>query len=306
MRVLLSGAHGLVGGALTAALRGDGVEVVILARPQAPDDAGSAAVPWDPGQGHVDHRALDAQGPYDAVVHLAGAGIGDRRWSPARRHQILDSRTRPTRLLAEAVAAMSPPPSAFVCASAVGYYGDRGAEILTEESHRGAGFLAEVSAAWEEAASPAAAATRVVNLRSGIVLAPHGGALGRQLPLFRLGLGGRLGSGQQYVSWISLADEVAVVRRAIDDGRLAGPVNAVAPAPVTNAELTRALGRALGRPTLLAVPAPLLAVAFGREMAGELLLASQRVHPARLAAGGHRFVHPDIDQALAWVLAHGS
>ncbi|MGH9093285.1 MAG: TIGR01777 family oxidoreductase, partial [Acidimicrobiales bacterium] len=261
-------------------------------------------VAWDPAAGTVDRDALQRLGPFTAVVHLAGAGIGDRRWTGGRRRELVASRVGPTRLLAGVVAAMDPPPEVLVSASAVGFYGDRGDEELSEDSAGGTGFLADLCRDWELAAATVADRVRVVHLRSGIVLDAGGGALARQLPLFRLGLGGRLGSGRQYTSWITLEDEVAVVRRAVQDDRLAGPVNAVAPDPVTNAELARALGGALHRPALLPVPRPALELALGAGMAREMVLASQRVLPARLAAAGHGFAHPTIDLALAAVLAH--
>lgn len=308
MRVLVSGSHGLIGGALVRSLEADGHQVVRLVREPAGPGAGPggpAVVPWDPGAGTVDRAALDRPGPFHGVVHLAGAGIGDRRWTADRRRALVASRVGPTRALAGVVASLDPPPGVLVSASAVGYYGDRGDEELTEESPGGTGFLADLCRDWERAAATAADRVRVVHLRSGIVLDAGGGALVRQLPLFRLGLGGRLGSGRQYTSWITLDDEVAVVRRAVDDHRLAGPVNAVSPHPVTNAELTRALGRALHRPALFPVPRPALDVVLGAGMAGEMVLASQRVLPARLADAGHRFAHPDLDGALAAVLAPG-
>lgn len=311
MTVLLSGSHGLVGTALAADLAAGGVTVVRLVRDTAGRGAGEqgggqpTTVGWDPRRGAVDHHALRRHGPYSAVVHLAGAGIGDRRWTPRRRQELVDSRVGPTRHLAGIVRALDPVPGVLVSASAVGYYGDRGDEVLTEESARGEGFLSDLCRDWEQAAATAAGDLRVVQLRSGVVLDARGGALAKQLPIFRLGLGGRLGDGRQYTSWISLADEVGVIRRAIDDDRLVGPLDATAPSPVTNAELTRALGRALHRPAVLPVPRAALAVALGAEMSRETVLASQRVLPARLAAVGHEFAHPDVDAALASALAAG-
>jgi hypothetical protein len=304
VNILLSGAGGLIGRAFAdqAADRGD--RVVPLVRPASSGaDRAGPSVAWDVAAGTVDRAALDRLGPFDAVVHLAGAGIGDRRWTAGRRREIRDSRVRSTRLLAAVLPSLDQPPRVLVSASAVGYYGNRGAEILTEESGAGAGFLADVCRAWEAEAEAIDEPLRVVRLRSGIVLTGHGGALARQLPLFRLGLGGRLGPGRQYVSWITLDDHLAVVRRAIDDDRLAGPVNATAPAPVTNAELTAALGRALHRPAVAAVPRPALRLALGRQLADELLLAGQRAVPARLTAIGHPFAHPDIDTALGSLFA---
>jgi hypothetical protein len=237
------------------------------------------------------------------VVHLAGAGIGDRRWSEVRRREIMGSRVAGTTEVARALVALDPRPAVLVSASAVGFYGDRGDEVLTEASGPGTGFLAEVCQAWEAASEAASAAgVRVVTLRSGVVLAKQGGGLAKQLPLFRLGLGGRLGSGRQYLSWITLDDEVAVIRRAIEDASLSGPLNATAPEPVTNAEFTRALGRALRRPAVVWVPGPALELALGAGIARELLLAGQRAMPVALAAIGHRFGHPQIGGALRALL----
>jgi uncharacterized protein (TIGR01777 family) len=260
-------------------------------------------VAWDPAGGTIDEGALTALGPFDAAVHLAGAGIGDHRWTANYQAEIRRSRSGPTRLLAGVVAGLRPVPAVLVSASAVGYYGDRGAEVLTEESGRGKGFLADVCADWEAATAPAEEATRVVRLRTGIVLDRHGGALARQLPLFRLGLGGRLGRGDQYTSWITLDDAVTAIVRAVQDARLVGPVNLCAPAPVTNAEFARALGRALHRPAALAVPRRAVQLVLGAEMAGELLFSSQRAVPSRLEAVGHPFAHPELGGALAAVLA---
>lgn len=305
--MLVSGAHGMIGATLVAALTREGHATVVLDRPsserrEVPGAAGQ--VPWDPARGTLDRRALADQGPFDAVVHLAGAGIGDRRWSAARRLELVESRVASTRLLAGELAAADPPPGVLVSASAVGIYGDRGDEELTEESPPGRGFLADLCRQWEEATAAAAeAGVRVVTLRSGVVLSPGGGALARQLPLFRLGLGGRLGDGRQWVSWITLADEMGAILRVLSDAALQGPVNATAPNPVTNAELTRALARAVHRPALVAVPRAALALALGGELVDEMLLASQRVRPARLASVGHRFEHPDLDAALTAILA---
>jgi uncharacterized protein len=303
VRVLVSGARGLIGAALSAELLERGDDVITLDRPGAnpgPSAGGVRAVPWDPAAGAIDREALGANGPYDAVVHLAGAGLGDRRWSRARRDELVRSRVDSTRLIVAELGAMSNPPGVLVNASAIGIYGERGDELLTEESGPGDGFLAELCQQWEAATRPAAdAGIRVVCLRSGIVLSARGGALARQLPLFRLGLGARLGSGRQYVSWISLVDEVGAIRRAIDDRSLAGPLNATAPEPVTNAVFTRALGRAVHRPTVLRAPGAALALALGAEMAKEMLLAGQRVVPAKLLGAGHRFAQVRVDEALA-------
>jgi uncharacterized protein (TIGR01777 family) len=297
VRVAVSGSSGLIGTALCRALVGRGDEVVRLVR--RPPGPGEAA--WDPAAGRVDEGALAGA---DAVVNLAGAGIGDRRWTPGRRRELVASRVDATSVLARALAAAGERPRVLVNASAVGVYGDRGDELLDETSAPGSGFLADLCGRWEQATAPAAeAGVRVLCMRSGIVLSAAGGALGRQLPLFRLGLGARLGSGRQWVSWISIQDEVGALLHVLDHDDLHGPVNAVAPGAVTNRQLTAALGRVLRRPAVLAVPAPLLRAALGRELADEALLASQRVRPAVLERSGYRFAHPDLDGALEALLA---
>jgi uncharacterized protein (TIGR01777 family) len=297
MRVVISGSSGLIGRALAITLSARGDEVTALVR-RSPH-AGEAR--WDPVSGSIDAGALEGA---DAVVHLAGAGIGDKRWSTARRHEIVSSRVQATTLLAQTLAGLDQPPSVLVSASAVGYYGDRGDEELTEDSRSGTGFLAEVCRAWEDATAPAAqAGLRVVQLRSGVVLSARGGALARQLPLFRLGIGGRLGTGRQWLSWIALSDEVGAILHALDQPAVVGPVNATAPTPVTNRDFTRALGRALHRPSVLAVPGFALKVALGSDFASEMVLAGQRVLPAKLRATGYAFDHTSIDTALSAVLA---
>ena len=302
MRVLVTGSHGLIGRALIARLEAGGHEVVRLVRPGVPGEVVRSGVSWDPMRGRVDQSALRRAGPFYGVVHLAGAGIGDRRWTPARRREILDSRVRSTTGLATALAELPDPPEVLVSASAVGYYGDRGDELLDETSGPGRGFLADLCQQWEQATAPADDRSRVVHLRSGIVLSPEGGALGRQLPLFRLGLGGRLGHGRQYVSWITLEDEVGLVEFALTN-EIHGPMNATAPEPVTNAEFTAALGHALGRPTFLSVPRPALSLVLGSELVDEALLASQRAVPAAALAGGFRFRQPTVGPALGHLLA---
>jgi len=307
MRLLVTGSSGLIGTALVdaALARGDTVTRLVrgTSRPR-PGPAGITDVTWDPTSDKVDTATLVAAGPFDAVVHLAGAGVGDKRWSPARKTEILESRTRSTDLIARTVAALDPAPAVLVSASAIGYYGDRGDEQLTEESAAGTGFLAEVCVAWEDATAPAVASgIRTVLLRTGIVLSPTGGALAKQLPLFRLGVGGKIGSGHQYWSWITLDDEVAAILHCIDDASLSGPVNATAPHPATNAELTKALGAALHRPSFATVPAPALKLVLGPEMAADMVLASQRVVPAQLEHSGFTFRHPDLDGAVRSVVA---
>jgi len=296
MRIAVSGSSGLIGSALVARLTAEGHDVRRLVRGGGgnPGD-----VAWDPVAGTVDHAALAGT---EAVVHLAGAGIGDRRWTRARKEVIRASRVDGTAALSRAVAGLDPPPAVLVSGSAIGWYGDRGDEELTEDSGPGGGFLAEVCRAWEAATAPAAdAGVRVVHVRSGVVQSPAGGALARQLPLFRLGLGGPLGRGRQYISWISLDDEVGALGHALTAGSLAGPVNLVAPAPVTGAEYARTLGRVLGRPARLPVPRAAMAVPFGRELVDELL-ASQRVRPGRLEAAGYRFAHRELEPALRHLL----
>lgn len=300
MRVVVTGSTGLIGRALLPALEAAGHETTALVR-RSP---GAGEARWDPSAGRIDAGALDGAG---AVVHLAGAGIGDQRWTPARREVILRSRVDTTRLLSDTLAGLGRPPAVLVSASAVGYYGDRGAEELTEASGPGTGFQAEVCRAWEEATAGAeAAGVRVVHLRSAVVLDPDGGALRRQLPLFRFGLGGRLGSGAQWFSWISRRDEVGAILHALAETALAGPVNASAPGPVTNREYTRLLARALHRPAALAVPPAALRLALGRQLTDELLLGSLRVLPKKLLDTGFRFEDPALAEALVAVVGKGS
>jgi uncharacterized protein len=294
--VAITGSHGLIGSALVPRLESAGHRIVRVVR----GEAGPGEISWDPSAGRLDPGDLVG---LDAVVNLAGAGIGDRRWNDARKQVLLDSRVRATELLSRALADCDRPPSVMLSASAVGYYGDRGDEPVMEDSPPGSGFLADLCRQWEAATAAAGdAGIRVVHLRTGIVLARRGGALGKQLPLFKFGLGGRLGSGDQYTSWISLEDDVGAIELALRSPALRGPVNVVAPNPVTNAEFTSALGRAVHRPAVLPVPGPALRLVFGREMAGEMLLSGQRAVPRALEAAGHVFAHPVIDDALRWVL----
>jgi uncharacterized protein (TIGR01777 family) len=293
LRVAVTGASGLIGPALVAHLRGLGHEVLRLVRHPAgaPDE-----VTWDPAAGTVDLGRLAGT---QAVVHLAGAGVGDHRWTAAYRTVILDSRVQGTGTIARAVAALDPAPAVLVSASAIGYYGDTGDRVVDETAPRGAGFLAEVVEAWEAAAEPArVAGVRVVHPRSGLVMARSGGAWARMLPLFRLGLGGRLGNGRQYWSYITLEDEVRALTHLLDS-QLAGPVNLTAPNPATNAEITKAMGVALHRPALLPVPAIALKTVLG-EFSSEVL-GSIRVRPTRLVADGFVFRHPDLVSAVATV-----
>jgi len=258
-------------------------------------------VRWDPARGMLDAAGLEG---VDTVVHLAGENVG-RRWTAARRREIVESRVRGTRLLAESCARLTTKPEVLVSASAIGIYGVRGDEWLEESSATGDDFLAEVGRAWEDATAPARdAGIRVVHLRIGIVLNPAGGALAKMLLPFQLGVGGRLGSGRQWMSWISREDLVGAIHHALQTPSLQGPVNAVAPAPVTNAEFTRTLARVLRRPALAPVPAVALRALFG-EMAQGTVLASQRVRPTVLEASGFRFAHPTLAQALRFELGRG-
>jgi uncharacterized protein len=301
MRVIVTGATGLVGRALIRSLLADGHEVTRLVRGGAQGfrAPGTAAVHWDPERGEIDAKELEG---HDAAVHLAGESIAEGRWDDEKKRRILESRVKGTRLLAEALAGLSEKPKVLVSASAVGFYGDRGDEVVREESASGTDFLSEVCREWEKATLQASqAGLRVVHLRIGVVLSAEGGALPKMLTPFKLGVGGRVGSGRQYMSWITLDDLVAVIRRAMEDESLRGPVNAVAPRPVTNAEFTKALGRVLGRPTIFPVPAFAARLAFG-EMADALLLSGVRVEPARLSEAGHQFKHTEIEGALRSVL----
>ena len=307
MNLLVTGSSGLIGSAVVDAAvdRGDTVtRLVRRTSRQRSAPSGVTDVTWDPAADRIDRVALSSSGPFDGVVHLAGAGVGDKRWTDARKREITDSRIAGTDLIARTIAALDPMPGVLVSASAVGYYGDRGDETLTEESSAGSGFLAGVCVAWEAATIPAVeAGIRTVRLRTGIVLSSSGGALAKQLPLFRLGVGGKIGSGRQYRSWITLDDEVAAIFHCIGDATLAGPVNATAPCPATDAHLAKAIGSALHRPSFLAVPAPALKVVLGSEMASDMVLASQRAQPDRLLRSGFTFRHTDLDDAVRSVLA---
>ncbi|HEX2095486.1 MAG TPA: TIGR01777 family oxidoreductase [Longimicrobiaceae bacterium] len=295
-RVAVTGSTGLIGTALVPALPADGYRVVRLVRSRP--EPGGGEVAWDPAAGTIDTAGLEG---VDAVIHLAGENVG-RRWTAERRRRIRDSRARGTRLLAEALAGLARPPRVLVSASAIGYYGDRGDELLDEGTASGAGFLAEVVREWEASADPARErGIRVVHPRFGVVLTPQGGALQRILPPFRLGVGGRVGSGRQWMSWLTLDDVVEAVRFLLRTEGLSGPVNVAAPHPVTNEEFTRTLGRVLGRPTLFPVPAAALRLALG-QMAEETVLASQRVVPRKLLDAGFAFRHPELEGALRAVL----
>ncbi len=289
--VAITGASGFVGRALTEFLRHDGYEVLRCVRSRAlgaPD-----TIDWDPTSGRLGAAAARV----GCFIHLAGENVAAGRWTAARKLAIADSRGPATERLCRSLAALPQPP-ALICASAVGIYGDRGDEQLDERSHRGSGFLADVTAAWEQATAPLrTVGGRVVQLRIGLVLGHGGGALAKMLPAFRLGLGGRLGNGRQFVSWIGLADLVRAIALLLERADIQGPVLAVGPEPITNREFTRALGRALRRPAVLPVPAVALRLLFG-QLADEALLASQRARPHRLLELGFEFTHPDVDSAL--------
>ena len=295
MRVAVTGASGLIGSALVPHLRSVGHEVVRLVRrpATAPDE-----ITWDPKAGTVD---LDRLAGTEAVVHLAGAGVGDHRWTDAYKREILDSRVDSTHTVVRAITALDPKPRVLVSASAIGWYGDTGDRPVDESAPAGSGFLADVVRAWEAAADPAAAAgIRVVHPRTGLVVAKEGGAWARMFPLFRFGLGGKLGSGRQYWSWISLRDEVCALQFLLEQEHLSGPVNLTGPAPATNAEVTAAMGRVMGRPTILPAPAFALKAVLG-EFSSEVL-GSIRAVPTVLEQAQFRFQDPTIEAAIrtAW------
>ncbi|WP_156721939.1 TIGR01777 family oxidoreductase [Streptomyces apocyni] len=294
-RIAIAGASGLIGTALTRSLEADGHEVLRLVRRAA---RAEREVEWQPKRGEVDTAKLVG---CTAVVNLAGAGIGDHRWTDAYKRELRDSRVLGTATLAEAIASLDQPPEVFLCGSAVGYYGDTGERAVDEDAPAGDGFLPSLCVEWEEAAGAAAeAGVRTVFARSGMVVAREGGAWGRMFPLFKAGLGGRLGNGRQYWSFVALHDEVAALRHLLASETLAGPFNVTVPNPVTNREVTAAMGRALHRPTLLPAPAPALRVVLG-EMASETL-RSTRVLPTRLLDSGFRFAFPTIDDAIGAAL----
>ncbi|MEU8523147.1 TIGR01777 family oxidoreductase [Streptomyces sp. NBC_01216] len=289
-RVAVTGASGLIGTALVRSLRADGHEVLRLVRRPA---RAADEVEWDPRRSYVDTAGLVG---VDAFVHLAGAGVGARRWTEAYKKEIRDSRVLGTTAVAQALASLAEPPKVLVCGTALGYYGDTGSRAVDEGAPAGAGFLPSVCVEWEAAAAPAEeAGIRVAYARTGLVVAREGGAWGRLFPVFRAGIGGRLGDGGQYWSFISLHDEVAALRHLID-GDLAGPVNLTAPEPVTNHEVTAAMGRVLRRPTLFTVPAPVLRGVLG-DFAQDVL-GSQRVLPRRLLESGFDFAFPTIDESI--------
>ena len=295
MKILVSGSHGLVGKALTTSLVNAGHEIVSLVRQSAND----SEIEWHPNQGKINGEQLEG---FDVVVHLAGESIASGRWTEEKKRKIRESRVKGTELLSSALARLSQPPSTFISASAIGFYGSRGDELLTEESAPGDGFLPEVCVAWEKATGQAEAkGIRTIHPRFGIILDEKGGALERMLTPFRMGVGGKVGNGKQWMSWIALEDVINALRFLIDEPGSEGPVNFTAPLPVTNADFTEALGSVLSRPTLFSVPAFAARLAFG-EMADELLLSSAKVEPERLKESGYQFKHPELSSALKTIL----
>jgi uncharacterized protein (TIGR01777 family) len=296
MKIVISGASGLIGTQLVAKLSSSGHEVVRLVR-RSPK---SGEIQWNPKLGRLDAAALEGA---DAVVHLSGAGIGDKRWTNGYRKEILDSRTATTALLAKTIASLSRKPSVFLSGSAIGIYGARNDEQLTEVSTHGTGFLAEVCEQWEGAAQPAVdAGVRTVYLRTGIVLSPKGGALKKLLPLFKLGVGGKFGNGKQWQSWISIDDEIGAIEYLLT-ANVSGAVNLTAPNPVTNAEFTKVLASVLKRPAIVPVPTFAPKILLGGELADALLFTGQRVIPAALNASGYSFKHTTLESALRSLLS---
>ncbi|TWU30137.1 TIGR01777 family oxidoreductase [Bythopirellula polymerisocia] len=295
--ILITGASGLIGSALTKAFEADGHKVVRAVREQVQNP--EQEIHWSPVLGEIDQQALEG---VDAVVHLAGANIAGKRWTADYKRRILESRTQGTHLISDTIAKLECKPRVFLCASAIGYYGDRGSAELDESSAPGDDFLSEVCLQWERASQPAKdAGIRTVNTRIGVVLSPDGGALKSMLFPFKMGAGGVIGDGKQTMSWIALDDVVAAMQFLLTQDSISGPVNLVSPQPATNREFTKTLGKVLGRPTILPMPAFAARLAFG-EMADALLLSSTRVVPERLLAGGFSFKYPQLDKALEHLL----
>ncbi len=294
MKIVISGASGLVGGALCKSLSSQGHEVIKLVR----RDAGPGSIKWDPNEGKLDGQQLEG---CDAVINLAGEPVA-QRWNDEIKAKIKESRVKATKLLADTISGLKNPPKVFISASAIGYYGDKGDATVTESSSVGLDFLSEVCRAWEEATSAASnRGIRTVNLRIGVALSPKGGALAKMLPPFMMGGGGILGTGRQYMSWVSLDDLVGVVNFALQNESVKGPVNVVAPNPVTNAEFTKVLGKVIGRPTIFPVPAFGLKLLFG-QMAEEMLLTGSKVLPEKLESAGYKFQYPTLEPALKHAL----
>ena len=300
VKILVSGSSGLIGSALLPVLKNEGHPVSVLKRHHAyPDHDQEPFIQWNPESSDLDSNKLKG---IESVIHLAGENIAARRWSPKQKAKIRDSRIKGTTLLSETLAKMDSPPHTLLAASAIGYYGNRGSEILQEDTASGTGFLPDVCRNWESAAVVASKrGIRVVYLRFGIILSPHGGALSKMLLPFRMGVGGKIGTGQQYMSWISLDDAVGAISHALNERSIQGVVNVVSPNPVTNSQFTKTLGKVLSRPTLFPVPSFAASLAFG-EMADALLLASSRVKPRQLLTTGFKFKHPELETALKHLL----
>lgn len=301
MKILIGGASGLVGTALAPKLEADGHEVIRLVRGKNLPNAGQ--IQWSPESNQLDAQLLEG---CEAVIHLGGEGVASGRWTSVRKKLLRDSRIKSTRLLAESVARMNTKPRVFLCASAVGIYGDRGDELLKEDSSCGSDFLATLAQDWEAGCLPAAATgMRVIHLRFGVILSPRGGALRKMLPIFRLGLGGVMGNGMQYMSWVSIDDVVHVIQWLLLHDEIHGPVNVVSPKPVMNRDFAKALGETLRRPTMLPVPGWVLRLLFG-EMAVSTILAGQRATPAKLIANGYAFHHSELNVSLRTLLQRSS
>jgi len=291
MKIAIAGASGLIGSAFINSVEEDGAEVTRLVR----SSPKAGEIEWHPNQDAIEPGKLQG---FEAIVSLAGENVAEGRWTDEKKKKIHDSRVHGTHLISEAIAKLEPKPRVFLCASATGIYGDRPDETLTEQSDSGGGFLAGVCREWEKATEPASqAGVRVVNLRFGPVLAAHGGMMEKMLTPFKMGLGGKIGSGKQYISWVSINDVVGAMRFALKEETIRGPLNVVSPNPVTNEEFTKALGEALSRPTMMAVPAFAARLAFG-EMADEMLLSSQRVMPKKLKDAGFQFEYPNLEDAF--------
>ncbi len=291
MKIAIAGASGLIGAALIPELEAERHQIVRLVRSSPRADE----IEWHPNQDSIDPAKLEG---FDVIINLAGENVGEGRWTDEKKRKIHDSRVNGTHLLSEAITKLPKKPRAFLCASATGIYGDRGDEVLDEQSESGGGFLAGVCREWEMATEPAQrAGVRVVNFRFGPVLARGGGMLDKMLTPFKMGVGGKIGSGKQFISWVALDDVVGAIKLALNDESIRGPLNVVSPKPVTNEQFTRALGEVLSRPTVMAVPAFAARLAFG-EMADEMLLVSQRVVPKKLQAAGFTFQFPQLDQTL--------
>ena len=293
-KIAITGASGLVGSRVGETFGAAGWQVLPLVRSRG--GASSDEIYWNPVSGEIETEKLEG---LDALVHLAGDNVGEGRWSEEKKQRIWSSRVDGTRLLANAIGKLEKPPKVWVSASAIGYYGDRGEERLEESSGPGTGFFAELCQAWEAETQPAREqGVRVVNLRIGVVLDRAGGALPKMVLPFKMGLGGVIASGKQYMSWVSLPDVVGAIRFAVEREGLSGPANAVAPGPVTNREFTKTLGRVVGRPTILPMPGALAKLAFGAEKASEMLLVSSRIYPAALQAAGYEFTCPELEPCL--------